>query len=61
VRADIELWQDLVVPSGLIVLHDYRPEASECRRAIYEGIADSPAYECLLLVDSLLIARKKAG
>ena len=61
VKTDICIWQDLLLPGGYIALHDFRPEAPDCVRAIRETIMESPRYECLLTVDSLLIAQKTPG
>lgn len=58
VKRDVRLWKDLIMPGGLLALHDYRAEAPGSIAAVSEEVFASGEFRVLMLVDSLLIAQK---
>jgi MMP 1-O-methyltransferase len=58
VRRDILGWKGHLASGGLLVLHDFRGEMPGSVTAIKEEILALDEFEPLLLVDSLLVARK---
>lgn len=58
VKNDILLWKDLLLEGGFLVLHDFVRGAEGCARAIHEEVISSKKFKCILLSDSLLVARK---
>ncbi len=56
---DIERWGSLLVPGGIIALHDYYETQPDCLKALNEQIIWSGKFEDIELKTSLLIARKK--
>lgn len=59
VKRDIRLWKELLIPGGLLLLHDFRPEAPGSIAAICEEVFGSGEFRVLMLVDSLIIAQKR--
>jgi predicted O-methyltransferase YrrM len=60
VKRDVRLWKDLLLPGGLLVLHDFRAEAKGSVAAVSEEVFGAAEFRVLMLVDSLLIAEKRA-
>ena len=58
VKEDILLWKDLLLPGGYLLLHDFREEAPGVIQAVKECIIHSENFDCILLVDSLLVIQK---
>ncbi len=56
---DIEMWSSVLMPGGIIALHDYYETQPDCLKALNEKIIWSGNFEQIELKTSLLIARKK--
>ncbi len=56
---DIEMWSNVLMPGGIIALHDYYETQPDCLKALNEKIIWSGKFEQIELKTSLLIARKK--
>jgi hypothetical protein len=61
VRDDIQLWKDLILPAGYLVLHDFSDAFPGAAAAVRESVLMSSQFSCILLLDALLVARRLAA